>query len=382
MTEEILKGAKSIKEVENLKGKKVLLRLDLNVPITNGQIDNDFRIKKSIPTIKFLKDKGAKTIIISHLWGDESKTLDPIYRQLSKGMKLTFIKSNTSEETQKIVSEMQDGKIVLLENLRIRGGEKANDINFANELSQLADIYVNDAFAVSHRKHASIVSLPKLLPSYYGLLFEEEVRNLGTALNPPKPFLFILGGAKFETKIPLIIKYLDRADYVYAAGALANDFFKAKGYEVGLSRLSGRDYELEKYIGRENLILPKDVTVKNGDEILIKRPKDVEVNDYILDIGPEALADLKELISKSKFILWNGPLGEYEKGFRDGTIDLAKAITESPARSVVGGGDTFAVISKLHLEEEFGFISTAGGALLEFIYSGTLPGIEALKNNN
>jgi len=375
-----MQGIKSIREIENLKGKRVLLRLDLNVPIENGEVENDFRIRKSLPTINYLIEKDAKTIIIAHLWGDESKTLKPIYDYMLKDVNLTFVKSNIGEEPQRVISEMQNGDVILLENLRIGGGEKANDINFANELSQLADIYINDAFAVSHRKHASIVSLPKLLPAYSGLLFEDEVRNLSKVLDPPKPFLFILGGAKFDTKIPLIIKYLDKADYVYAAGALANDFFKAQGYEVGSSKLSGKDYELEKYLNRPNLYLPKDVTVQNDKGIFVKRPEEVENGDHILDVGVEALIELKDLISKSKFILWNGPLGEYEKGFRDATIDLAKAIIESPAQSVVGGGDTFAVISKLDFENEFSFVSTAGGALLEFIYSGTLPGIEALKS--
>jgi phosphoglycerate kinase len=381
MKEEILKGAKSIKDLDDLDGKRVLLRLDLNVPMTDSRIDNDYRIKKSIPTIKFLKDRGAKIIIISHLWGDGSKTLEPVYQQLSKGMELTFIKSGVSQEAKIFVSKMKNGKIVLLENLRLEEGEVENDMSFAVRLSELADIYVNDAFATSHRDHASIVSLPQLLPSYYGLLFEKEVENLSTALNPPKPFLFILGGAKFETKIPLIIKYLDRADYVYIAGALANDFFKIKGFEIGRSSFSGKDYNLEKYLDRENLILPRDVTVQNKDGIYVKRPDEVVKEDKILDIGVEALSDIRDLISKSKFILWNGPLGNYEEGFRDGTIDLAKAVAKSSAYSIVGGGDTFAVISKLHLEEEFDFISTAGGALLEFLYSGTLPGIEALKQD-
>jgi len=376
-----MQGIKSIREVKDLKGKRVLLRLDINVPIEDGVILNDFRIKKSLPTINFLKKNGAKTIIIAHLWGDESKTLELVYKRLSEDIEVTFIKSNIGDESQKAVSVMHDGEIILLENLRLGGGEKSNDISFARELSQLADIYVNDAFAVSHRKHASIVSLPKLLPAYSGLLFEEELTNLSTALNPPKPFLFILGGAKFDTKIPLIIKYLDRADYVYVAGALANDFFKVGGYETGLSKLSGEDYGLEKYLDRENLYLPKDVMVQNMGEISVKLPSEVERDDKILDVGLKAMTDLKSLISKSKFILWNGPLGNYEEGFRDATIDLAKAIAGSPAQSVVGGGDTFAVISKLNLEEEFDFISPAGGALLEFLYSGTLPGIEALKQD-
>jgi phosphoglycerate kinase len=374
-------GVKSIREVTGLKGKRVLLRLDLNVPIENGVVENDFRIRKALPTIEFLKKEEAKIIIASHIWGDESQTLRPVYDYMVKDLNLTFVEDSIGEKAQETVAKMNEGDILMLENLRLVNGEIENDINFANELSQLGDIYVNDAFSVSHREHASIIGLPTLLPSYTGLLFEEELENLSKVLDPPRPFLFILGGAKFNTKIPLIIKYLDRADYVYAAGALANDFFKAQGHEIGVSKISNTDYGLEKYLEHKNLILPKDVTIQNDKGIFVKRPSEVEADDKILDIGVEALADIRDLISKSKFILWNGPLGEYERGFRDGTIDLAKAIANSPAQSVVGGGDTFAVISKLNLEEDFNFISTAGGALLEFIYSSTLPGIEALKQN-
>jgi len=374
-----MEGIKSIKDIDDLKGKKVLLRLDLNTPIQNGRVENDFRIRKSLPIIEFLRDKGARVIIIAHIYLPESNTLAPVFEELKKYIDIKFLKKTVGEEVLQTVNSLENGEVVLLENLRLNPGEESNDINFANELSSMGDIYVNDAFSVCHREHASIVGLPKLLPSYAGLLFEEEVKNISKVLNPPRPFLFILGGAKFDTKIPLIVKYLDRADFVYAAGALANDFFKLKGYETGISLVSGKDFGLKDYIDQKNLFLPKDVTVRNSQGIFVKRPEEVEANDHILDIGGEALADLKKLISESKFILWNGPLGDYEKGFRDGTIDLARAIIKSPAESVVGGGDTFAVISKLNLEKDFDFISTAGGALLEFIYDGTLPGIEALK---
>jgi phosphoglycerate kinase len=372
---------KNIREADNLEGLRVLLRLDLNVPILNGKIENDFRIKKSIPTINFLKDKGAKIVIVGHLWGDETKTFEPVYNYLLKEMSLTFFRGPIDDKAIEVSNNLKNGEVLLIENLRINEGEIQNDPVFTKKLSELGDIYVNDAFASSHREHASIVGVPKHLPSYAGILFEDEINNLSEALNPPKPFLFILGGAKFETKIPLIIKYLDKADYVYAAGALANDFFKVKGYETGISKVSGQDYGLKDYLDRENLFLPKDITVRNKQGTFVKKPEDVSKEDQILDIGIESMAQIKDLISKSKFILWNGPLGDYEKGFRDGTIDLAKAIIQSQARSVVGGGDTFAVISKLNLESEFSFISTAGGALLEFLYSGTLPGIEALKQN-
>jgi phosphoglycerate kinase len=378
-----MEGIKTIKEVTDWKGKRVLLRLGLNVPLINDCVkdcvENDFRIKKSIPTVEYLRDQGAKIIIISHVWGDEVLTLKPVFEYLKKFIKVDFVGDALSPETKDAIAKMQNGDIVLLENLRIHEEEMENDLNFTNRLAQLGDIYVNDAFSVSHRKHSSIIGLPKLLPSYVGLLFEEEVKNLSVVLNPPKPFLFILGGAKFETKMPLIMKYLDRADYVFVGGALANDFFKAKGFNIGKSLVSNEDFGISKVLDKPNLILPKDLTVKNKDGIFVKNPEKVLDDDQILDIGVEAIGELEKIINKSKFILWNGPIGDYEKGFRDGTLDLARAIIKSSAQSVVGGGDTFAVISKLNLEEKFSFMSTAGGAMLEFIYSGTLPGIEALK---
>ena len=379
----MMEGIKTIKEVTDWKGKRVLLRLGLNVPLINDCVkdcvENDFRIKKSIPTVEYLRDQGAKIIIISHVWGDEVLTLKPVFEYLKKFIKVDFVGDALSPETKDAIAKMQNGDIVLLENLRIHEEEMENDLNFTNRLAQLGDIYVNDAFSVSHRKHSSIIGLPKLLPSYVGLLFEEEVKNLSVVLNPPKPFLFILGGAKFETKMPLIMKYLDRADYVFVGGALANDFFKAKGFNIGKSLVSNEDFGISKVLDKPNLILPKDLTVKNKDGIFVKNPEKVLDDDQILDIGVEAIGELEKIINKSKFILWNGPIGDYEKGFRDGTLDLARAIIKSSAQSVVGGGDTFAVISKLNLEEKFSFMSTAGGAMLEFIYSGTLPGIEALK---
>jgi len=379
----MIEGIKIIKDISKLKGKKVLLRLGLNVPLIDDCvedcIENDFRIKKSMPTIEYLKEKGAKTIIISHIWGDETLTLKPVYEYMKKLTDISFGGDSMDPGAKDKIAKMKSGDVMMMENLRLHEGEMENDFAFASSLAGLGEIYVNDAFSVSHRNHASIVSLPKLLPSYAGLLFEKEIENLSVVLDPPKPFLFILGGAKFETKIPLIIKYLDKADYVFAGGALANEFFQAKGFKVGNSLVSDMDFGLEEFLDRKNLILPKDVTVRNSRGIFVKSPESVTDQDQILDIGMETIAELKDLIDKSKFILWNGPVGDYEKGFRDGTLDLAKAIAESSAQSIVGGGDTFAVISKINLEEEFSFTSSAGGSMLEFVYTGTLPGIEILK---
>jgi len=362
----------SIKEIENLEGKKVLLRLDLNLPIKDGKILDDFRLKKALPTINFLIEKKAKVIILSHIGRGGKDSLAPVVSLLNKLVEAELITDYDQDFTKK------PGQVFVLENLRKNPGEENNYEEFAKKLASLGDIYVNDAFAVSHREHASIVGLPKLLPSYVGLLFEEEVNELSFALNPPQPFLFILGGAKFETKMPLIEKYLDIANNLFIGGALANNFFKEKGFEVGISAVDD-SISLKNIFGNKKIILPKDVIVKNQGEIIIKKPNKVSVGDKILDAGPESLLQLKEIIAQSEFVLWNGPLGYYEDGFDKGSYDLLKIIASSNVKSIIGGGDTVSLVSKMGLEDKISFVSTGGGAMLKFLTEGTLPGIEALK---
>lgn len=373
---------KTIKDIKNLRGKRVLLRLDLNIPIIDGVLRDDFRIKKSLATLNFLRDSGAKTIIISHIESIETKSLEIIYEYLSKFFNIAFFKDYFSEETKNAIEGMNGGDFILLENLRIYEDEEKNSEHFAKQLSSLGEIYVNDAFSVSHRQHASIVGVPKFLPSYAGILFEEEVANLSGAFNPEHPFIFILGGAKFETKIPLIEKFLKLADFVFVGGALANDFFREKGYEIGLSVLSPKKFDLKKISASEKLFLPIDIVVKNNKGVFIKKPSQVLKEDKILDDGPETISMLEKKLSQSKFVLWNGPLGDYEKGFKEGTIELARAIAKSGAKSIIGGGDTLAVVSKMNLENKFSFISTGGGAMLDFLANETLPGIEALERSS
>lgn len=373
---------KTIKDLENLRGKKALLRLDLNVPIIDGTLRDDFRIKKSLATLNFLRDNGAKTIIISHIENAETKSLKSVYEYLSEFFNVAFFKDYFSEETKNAIDRMNEGDFILLENLRIYEGEEKNSEHFAGQLASLAEIYVNDAFSVSHRKHASIVRVPKFLPSFAGILFEEEVANLSSAFSPEHPFLFILGGAKFETKMPLIEKFIKLADFVFVGGALANDFFKEKGYETGLSVLSPKKFNLEKMLASEKLLLPLDVVVQNNQGVFIKRPSQVLREDKILDDGPETISMLEKKLSQSKFVLWNGPLGDYEKGFREGTVELARTIARCRAKSIIGGGDTLAVVSKMNLEDKFSFISTGGGAMLDFLANETLPGIEALERSS
>lgn len=373
---------KTIKDIENLRGKKVLLRLDLNVPTIDGVLRDDFRIKKSLATLNFLRDNGAKTIIISHIENPETKSLKTVYEYLSKFFNVVFFKDYFSEETRGAIERMSEGDFILLENLRIYEGEEKNYEHFAKQLSSLGEIYINDAFSVSHRNHASIVGIPKFLPSFAGILFEEEVANLSGAFNPEHPFLFILGGAKFETKMPLIEKFLKLADFVFVGGALANNFLKEKGCETGLSVLSPKKFNLEKMLASEKLLLPTDIVVKNNQGISIKRPAQVLKEDKILDDGPETISMLEKKLSSAKFVLWNGPLGDYEKGFKEGTVELARAIARCRAKSIIGGGDTLAVISKMNLEDKFSFISTGGGAMLDFLANETLPGIEALEGSS
>lgn len=372
---------KSIKDLKNLSGKKVILRADFNVPIENGKIVDDFRIKKVVPTISFLQKKGARVVIISHL-GDEGKeSLLPVAQRLKKYIKeVDFVGTPIfSDETENKINSMKKGEIVLLENLRRESGEKKNSPSFARALSRYGEIYINDAFSVSHREHASVVGITKYLPGYAGLQLETEVENLSKVFNPAHPFLFILGGAKFETKIPLIKKFLRSADSIFIGGAIANDFFKAKGCEVGASLVGNSNFQIPVFIKSKNLILPVDVEVTKNSKNRFTDPSEVQPDECIVDVGPKTIEKLKELVNKAEFILWNGPLGKYENGFGGGTEELLKIISKSKAMSVIGGGDTTALISKLKIESKIGFVSTGGGATLDFLSKGSLPGIRVLK---
>lgn len=372
---------KSIKDIKDLSGKKVILRADLNVPIKDGKVVDDFRIKKVIPTILYLQKKGAKVIIISHLGDSGNESLLPVAQKLKKYIKtIDFISGPIfSDETEKRINSLKKGDIVLLENLRRETGEKKNSPSFARALSRYGEIYVNDAFSVSHREHASVVGITKYLPGYAGLQLITEVENLSKVFSPTHPFLFILGGAKFETKIPLIKKFLRSADNIFIGGAIANDFFKAKGYEVGISLVGVSSFQVPLLLKAKNLTLPIDVEVTKNSKNRFVKPSEVGADECIVDVGPQTVLALKELINKSKFILWNGPLGKYENGFGGSTEEVLKIISKSKAMSVIGGGDTTALISKLKIEDKIGFVSTGGGATLDFLSKGTLPGIRVLK---
>jgi phosphoglycerate kinase len=270
---------------------------------------------------------------------------------------------------------------ILLENLRREEGEKKNSPSFARALSRYAEIYVNEAFPESHRPYASIIGITKYLPGYAGLQFLSEIKNLSKAFNPKHPFLFILGGAKFETKIPLVKRFLRSADVVFISGALSNDFFKARGYETGNSLISKNNFQFSSLLKNKKLILPIDVKVVNNLGSHFTQPNKIMANESVVDTGPQTINLLKDLIRKSKFILWNGPLGIYEDGFSGATEEIIKFISKNKTDSIIGGGDTVAMISKLKFENKLGFVSTGGGATLDFLTKGTLPGIKAIKDN-
>lgn len=370
-----------IKDILGLKGKKVLLRVDVSVPVEGGMILDDFRIRKIVPTLRFLRDHGARTLIIAHAGRDPSESLVPVRDYLKTEFSgLLFCEDLFGTETVASIESLQDGGLLLFENIRKYPEETANDKEFTRRLASLADTYVNDAFAVSHREHASLVGVPRYLPSYIGLLFEEEMTHLSRALHPPHPALFVLAGAKFETKIPLLKKFLSIADTLFVGGELANELFKRKGFEVGDSVVAEENFGVEELLTSEKVVLPVDVRVHSGEGVVAdRRPDEITPGEKILDAGAQTAGQLKALSSEARFVLWNGPLGNYENGFEEGTEALARILAESDAVSVVGGGDTLAAIAKLNLEEKFTFVSTGGGAMLDFLADETLPGIEAIK---
>jgi len=354
---------KKLEEVSALVGKRAITVVDFNVPIKGNSVLDDYRIARSRKTLDFLSKKGAKTILVSHR-SEENESLFPVYEHIKNIFPVSFAK--TIEQARETIGQIKDGEFILLENIRMIGGasEVKNDSVFAKELSSCADIFVNEAFSVSHREHASIVGVPKFLPSYAGFLFAEEIENLSRAFSPVSPSLAVIGGAKFETKFPLVEKFLKSFDSVFIGGALANDILKARGAEVKNSLVSS--IKIPVQVAQNNkLIAPSDLVWKN---------------ERIIDAGEKTISELKTFVSRAKFILWNGPLGEYDGGgYGVATERLARIISESSANTIVGGGDTLAVISKLGIRDKFSFVSTGGGAMLQFLANGTLPGIEALS---
>lgn len=366
---------------EELQNKHVLVRAGLDVPLdAQGNVADQYRLHKAVPTLKFLSDAGAKVIVLSHIGRKPEETNEPVARALNTIIPVFYVPDLLGVPARQAVAAMKPGQIVVLENLRADARETENDEGFARELASLAEIYVDDAFSAAHRMHASIVGIPKFLPHFAGLLLCEEVENLSRARTPESPSFAILGGAKFETKAPLIKSLLQTHDNVFITGALANDVFAARGLAVGVSLISEELPTLE-VLNHPHFVAPVDVTVVRADgQAQVKKPDAVLADERIVDIGPDSLALIAPFIMNAKSILWNGPTGLYEHGFTHWTQAIAELISKSSAVKVIGGGDTVAVIQESGIDmSTLGFLSTGGGAMLEYLLQGSLPGIDALN---
>ncbi|MFA7302497.1 MAG: phosphoglycerate kinase [Candidatus Paceibacterota bacterium] len=378
---------RSVRDIEVLENIPIVVRAALNVPLEHGAVSNAYRLERALPTLRYLRSGGARIVLISHLGEAGTETLAPVAEKLASLLPgVTFFPESTGASARQAVRALAPGKILVLENLRRHKGETANDAQFAHELATLGDIFVQDSFDTCHRMHASIVGVPKLLPSYAGLLLEEEVTELSKALVPAGTSLAVIGGAKFATKEPVLAALLKSYDHLFVGGALANDFLKAAGHGVGKSLVSGANSpHITRMLSNPKMVLPLDVLVvhahagtPNPLQARVAKVSDVQPDEIIVDVGPATSAHVADLAAKAKRTLWNGPLGNYENGFGAATDSLARAIAASSAHSVVGGGDTIASIETLGIFSKFSFVSTGGGAMLDFLAHRTLPGIDVL----
>ncbi len=389
---------KSVRDVE-VAGKKVFVRVDFNVPLENGAITDDTRIRETLPTIKHLIEKGAKVILASHLGRPNGQVVDglrltPVAARLSELLGKPVAKADevVGAAVQAKVDELKDGDVLLLENVRFEAGEEKNDAELAKSLAALADLFVNDAFGAAHRAHASTEGIAHHIPAVSGLLMEKELDVLGKALNnPERPFTAIVGGSKVKDKIDVINKMIEIADNILIGGGLSYTFLKAQGNEIGLSLCddSKLDLTLEfiekaKKLGK-NFYLPVDIVVsedfKSAVNMDIVGIDGIPANKEGVDIGPKTRKIYAEVIKNSKLVLWNGPMGVFEvDDFANGTREVAQACADSDAYTVIGGGDSAAATEKFHLADKMNHISTGGGASLEFMEGKALPGVVALND--
>ena len=389
---------KSITDLENLNNQIVLLRLDLNVPILDGKITDTNRIDKIIPTINFLLSKKAKIIIISHVGRPKGKfknelSLQPIRDNLSlqvnENVKLE--KANIFNLKKDELFKSADEKLIILENIRFYPEEENNNEKFSEHLAKLGDIYVNDAFSCSHREHASVTSITKFIPSYSGLQINSEVEALKKITTEiKKPITCIIGGSKISTKIDIIKNLIPKFDNIVIVGAMANNILKYKGYNIGASLFEKNSEKIIEEIFSEieknscKIYFPEDVKVGKNleDDSFQKSLNQIENDDMILDVGAKTIQNIKSVIDNSSTILWNGPLGYFENpNFSIGSLEIAKYIGNKQGEiySVIGGGDTVSVINSIKIKNKFNFVSTAGGAFLEYLEGKILPGIRALN---
>ena len=391
---------KSIKNCENLNQKKVLLRLDLNVPLNNGTITDETRINKILPIVKFLLDSNSQVIIISHVGRPKGKvnkdlSLKPICENLEKKInkKIKIITNNIFELSKENLFSNHNNQIISLENIRFYAEEETNDASFAKHLAGLADLFVNDAFSCSHRAHASVSKITEFLPSFAGLQLETEINALKKVTTEiKKPISCIIGGSKISTKIGVIKNLIPKFDNIIIVGGMANNIISYKGNKIGKSIKEQNCENIIKEIFETSkkypckITYPSDVLVgKNmSDKSEIKGLDNIKDDDLILDIGPKTINEIKNIIEASKTVLWNGPAGYFENpNFANGSHEIAKSIikknNDGSIYSVIGGGDTVSLINKISDIKNFNFVSTAGGAFLEYLEGKELPGIKALN---
>ncbi|MGD8730854.1 MAG: phosphoglycerate kinase [Anaerolineales bacterium] len=388
---------KTIEDI-NVKSKRVLVRVDFNVPLEGGNVADDTRIRAALPTIQYLLDANAKVILCSHLGRPKGKvvpelSLRPVSERLAQllGKKVAFASDCVGPDAEQAAENLEAGEVLLLENTRFHAGEKANDPEFAKKLASLAEVFVNDAFGTAHRAHASTVGVTDYLPAVAGYLMEKEIRYLGDALSDPEhPFVAIMGGAKISDKIDVVKRMLQMADHVLIGGGLANTFLAASGYDLAESLVEAESLDTAKEIlegAGEKLVLPVDLVV--ADEFTAEaQTKTVPVDQVpsgwrALDIGSETVELFKSKLQGVKLVVWNGPMGVFElEPFAQGTFAIAHAIADSGATSIIGGGDSAAAIRKANLTDQISHVSTGGGASLEFMEGKTLPGVAALQDKD
>lgn len=370
---------KKLTNIGDVRGRYVVVRASLNLPLEDGVVRNEFRLLRALPTLRYLHEQGAKTIVLSHIGRAPEETLQPVFTALEKYLPVQWGGDHTSEEFAQRRELMGEGDILLAENLRQFPGETANDSDFVATLAALGEVYVNDAFAEAHRAHASTYGLTQVLPAFVGLTFQEEMEHLTAATTPERPALFLLGGAKFETKAPLIEKFMETYDHLFIGGALMNDVLKALGHEVGQSLVSDVSLKGKSFLKSQKLILPVDVVVDGPNGRMSKRVDEVRPDETIYDCGPMTIDMIATYVEKAATVLWNGPFGAYELGYTQSTEITARHVAASDAHSIIGGGDTVAAIEKLQLNDLFGFVSVGGGSMLTYLEKGTTDVIEALE---
>jgi phosphoglycerate kinase len=390
---------KSLRDIE-VSGKRVLVRVDFNVPLNkSGEVADDTRIRAALPTIRYLVENRARIILVSHLGRpkgtyDERYSLKPVARRLEAlvGRKVTIIEESVGELPRQAVQQLHEGDILMLENIRFHAEEEKNDEKFARSLAELAEVFVNDAFGTAHRAHASTEGVARIIPGVAGFLMEKEIEMLGKALsNPERPFSAVIGGAKVSDKIGIIGNLLEKVDTLIIGGGMANTFLKAKGLDLGKSLLEGDKVDLARELMDKSaaagikFLLPVDLVVSRAADPEAERkvvPAEGVPPDWMaLDIGPASSKIFGEAVREAKTVVWNGPMGVFEMdAFAEGTVQMAKALAESGAVAIVGGGDSAAAVEKAGVADRITHISTGGGASLEFLEGRVLPGVAVLQN--